>query len=189
MKWTLTIFAFCVRSQASYCLLLVWCWWWWRWRWGSYLSEDEAGGRGAAIGPLQPAASGVRPSISLQMKQNIHLCSMWFCCTSHCVSSSHRRTEGRPPCCSLIITRVSVTRALTLSTPLLSLSPWPDYIKSVFWHFIMTPCTPQNNTDAFLWPIFISCPFIFSVCGAQIPEMKPNTSLTSLQKCKILTVK
>lgn len=130
--WTLTIFAFWGRSQVSYCLLLVWRWWL---GWASYLSEDEAGGRGAAIGPLQPAASGVRPSISLQTKQNIHFCSMWFCCTSHCVSSSHRRTEGRPPCCSLIITRVSVTRALTLSTPLLSLSRWPDYIKSVFWHF------------------------------------------------------
>lgn len=33
---------------------------------GSYLSEDEAGGRGAAVGPLQSAASGVRPSIGLQ---------------------------------------------------------------------------------------------------------------------------
>lgn len=144
----LAIFAFCGRSQASYCLLPVWWWEWWRWR--PYLSEDETGGRGTAIGPLQPAASGVRPSIRLQMKQNIHLCSMWFCRTSHCVSSSDRRTEGRPPCCSLIITGVSVTRALTLSTPLLSLSRWPDYIKSVFWHFIMTPCAPQNKSDTLL---------------------------------------
>lgn len=31
----------------------------------SYLSEDEAGGSGAAIGPLQSTASGVSPPVSL----------------------------------------------------------------------------------------------------------------------------
>lgn len=34
----------------------------------SYLSEDEAGGGGAAVGPFQPATSGVRPSVSLRTK-------------------------------------------------------------------------------------------------------------------------
>lgn len=32
-----------------------------------YLSQDEAGGRGAAVGPLQAAASGVSSSVTLVM--------------------------------------------------------------------------------------------------------------------------
>lgn len=55
--------------------------------WVSYLSEDEGGGGGAAVRPLQPAASGVRPSVSLvrtehtQIKSSflfsLHLCSIF----------------------------------------------------------------------------------------------------------------
>lgn len=34
-----------------------------------YLSEDEAGGRGAAIGPLEPAPPGISPPIHLYGKK------------------------------------------------------------------------------------------------------------------------
>lgn len=40
---------------------------------GSYLSEDEAGGCGAAVRSLQAAASGVRPSIGLQETKHMSL--------------------------------------------------------------------------------------------------------------------
>lgn len=52
----------------------------------SYLSEDEAGGGGAAIGPLQPAASGVRPSIGLERTKHAHTNKISFFISSICGS-------------------------------------------------------------------------------------------------------
>lgn len=46
------------QSQSLHCCTSVQLW--------SYLSQDEAGGRGAAVGSLQSTAPGVRPSVGLR---------------------------------------------------------------------------------------------------------------------------
>lgn len=44
----------------------------------SYLSEDEAGGGGAAVRALQPAASGVGPSVGLGTNRQCFKVIVWL---------------------------------------------------------------------------------------------------------------
>lgn len=83
-----------------------------------YLSEDEAGGGGAAVRPLQPAASGVGPSVSLVGTK--YLCVIVLLSYLPCVSPS---IQGHLPSSPPINTSVSapgVGRAVALSSCLLS---------------------------------------------------------------------
>lgn len=68
------------------------------WNDTSYLSENEAGGGGAAIGPLQATASGVSPSVTLVMPKNTQINkAQWSSPIFSCFSCSFPATTQPEP--------------------------------------------------------------------------------------------